>query len=393
MLISEATTACLPKRYKNGTHRLATPDETLARVEPHLGAMLVTRCADVTGLDRVGIPVFCAIRPMGEILQLANGKGTTSLNARISALMEALEHYHAENPGAFLRRTSYADLQRKGHVAINPTSLPLCDTTTYFSPDYIIDWVMGKNIINDDEVWVPACAAYFRPPTLFALSTNGLASGNHLIEATLHGLYEVIERDAISRLFVGGTLRLTRANCRVIDPDTIHDQDVNSLVIKLQQAQIKLVLIWIESCVAMNTFWAILLDQNPYSASTIVHFGSGAHLSCAVAAVRAITEAAQARLTYIHGVRENIVRKIQSPSMGLINKVYSYFDHLACDRDWRRLPDFSDEDLAKDYRRILTSLCESGYQQVYRVDMTRAPFDIPVVKIFVPGLQIKSGLF
>ncbi|NIS83193.1 MAG: hypothetical protein GTO14_23995 [Anaerolineales bacterium] len=393
MTILEVRTASLPKGYKNGTHRLTTPDETLARVEPHVETMLVTRCADVTGLDRLGIPVFCAIRPKGEILQLANGKGPTPGNAKVSALMEALEHYHAENPDSNLRRTSYLALRRDGHAALQPASLPLYDTATYFSPAYVLDWVMARNIMDEEEMWLPACAAYIRPPMLFTLSTNGLASGNHFVEATLHGLYEVIERDAISRLFVDGRLRLTRTNCKVIDPGTICDSDVHSLVVKLQRAQIKLVLIWIESCIAMNTFWAILLDQNPTSYATVIHFGSGAHLSHSVAAIRAITEAAQARLTYIHGARENVVGKIQSPSIELIKRVYSFFDQLECDRDWQCLHDLADEDLAQDYHFILTSLRVAGYRQAYRVDMTRAPFNIPVIKIFVPGLQIRSGLF
>jgi len=37
----------------------------------------VTRTARITGLDRLGIEVACAVRPLGHILQVSNGKGGT----------------------------------------------------------------------------------------------------------------------------------------------------------------------------------------------------------------------------------------------------------------------------------------------------------------------------
>ena len=58
----------LRKTYYGGTHRVLPPRDTLAKIEPHLSAIGVTRCADVTDLDRIGIPVFCAIRPLGKMI-------------------------------------------------------------------------------------------------------------------------------------------------------------------------------------------------------------------------------------------------------------------------------------------------------------------------------------
>ena len=70
----------------------------------------------------------------------------------------------------------------------------------FFSDDYMIDWVAGEALLSQEEVWGPASAVYFCEHSLYRTSTNGLASGNHLVEATLHALYELIERDAISKL-------------------------------------------------------------------------------------------------------------------------------------------------------------------------------------------------
>src|SRR5205085_12433963 len=61
-------------------------------------AIGVTRVARVTGLDRSGVEVACAVRPLGYVLQVSNGKGETWEEARASALSEAAELWAAERP-------------------------------------------------------------------------------------------------------------------------------------------------------------------------------------------------------------------------------------------------------------------------------------------------------
>ena len=46
-----------PKAYLRGTHRAIAPAETLARFRRFAAPMGITRLADVTGLDYIGIPV------------------------------------------------------------------------------------------------------------------------------------------------------------------------------------------------------------------------------------------------------------------------------------------------------------------------------------------------
>ena len=76
------------------------PEETLARLVPHLGRMGITRVANVTGLDRVGVPVVTAVRPNARSLAVSQGKGLTLAAAKVSAIMEAAELYHAETGSA-----------------------------------------------------------------------------------------------------------------------------------------------------------------------------------------------------------------------------------------------------------------------------------------------------
>src|SRR6185295_4846109 len=136
---------------------------------------------------------------------------------------------------------------RDGHKVIRPETLPDYRSDIFFSEDHVIDWASAEDLLSGQEVWLPASAACLCFPKLYNSTTNGLASGNHLIEATLHALYEVIERDAIARLSVNGRLKFSRGRCRFIDLKAVRDGPVRELHGMLAAADVKLVLIWIKS--------------------------------------------------------------------------------------------------------------------------------------------------
>src|SRR5262249_50863909 len=150
----------LQKTYTCGTHRLLAPEQTLMNITRHLETLGVTRLADVTGLDSIGIPVYCAIRPSAKSLQVSNGKGLGQADAKVSALMEAIELHHFENPPSNLRRGSLRSLQREGHHVIEPDTLPCYRSDVFFSADRVIDWVSADELLSAKEVWLPASAAY-----------------------------------------------------------------------------------------------------------------------------------------------------------------------------------------------------------------------------------------
>jgi ribosomal protein S12 methylthiotransferase accessory factor len=380
----------LNKGYINGTHRLISPEQTLANISHHLPAMGITRCANVTGLDRIGIPVYCSIKPRGRMVQIHNGKGLFPIAAKVSALMEAIEVFHYENPGKELKRSSLKRIQKNGETVIHPHSLPLCFSDNYFSPDFIIDWVKGENLLTKEEVWIPASAAYICSPSLYSDSSNGLASGNHIIEATLHGIYELIERDAIARLSVNG--RLSLQGCQIIDLSTSDDLIISELIDRIQSANLKLVLIWAESCIPIHTFWAVLLDKNPINPAIVVNMGYGTHLSFSVAATRAITEAVQSRLTFIYGASEELAEELSGDRINTYQKIYQYFDRLEATTPWQTFNCFAGSSLSEDYHYVLRQLSHAGFQNLFRVDLTRSPFNIPVVKVFLRGLAYNPSL-
>src|SRR5215831_13681514 len=104
-----------PTKLRDGTLRAATLDRTWRRFSPLQRRAGITRIADLTGLDTLGIPVFAAIRPMGLSLSTQQGKGVTPLAARVSAVMESLETWSAERVAPVVRG-SYRALRERRRV-------------------------------------------------------------------------------------------------------------------------------------------------------------------------------------------------------------------------------------------------------------------------------------
>jgi hypothetical protein len=73
-----ATNAAIAaKAHFSGAHRVREPAQTWDLVSPLMGDYGVTRVADVTGLDVIGIPVWMAVRPLAATLAVSQGKGAT----------------------------------------------------------------------------------------------------------------------------------------------------------------------------------------------------------------------------------------------------------------------------------------------------------------------------
>ena len=203
-MLSQLETTALAaarKAYHSGTHRTVAPEETLKRITPLLPAMGITRVANVTGLDRVGIPVVMVTRPNSRSVSVSQGKGTTLTAAKVSGIMEAIEGYHAERVTLPLKFASFEEL-RYTHQMVNVYALPRTGRST-FTPDAPLLWTEGKSLVSGHSVWVPfemVHLNYTAPmPSgtgCFLASSNGLSSGNTLDEAISHGISELVERDA-----------------------------------------------------------------------------------------------------------------------------------------------------------------------------------------------------
>jgi ribosomal protein S12 methylthiotransferase accessory factor len=175
----------------------------VARVLEHRASLGLTRLADVTGLDRIGIPVVLAVRPEARYLSVDAGKGMTLAYARASAAMECVERHAGEHASPPCWRATYSKC-RAQHRVIERERLPF-SRHSLFSDALQIDWTLAWDIVLDDQIAVPlavvALDRYRRAeadPLPFQTGSNGLSAGNTLAEAIFGGLCEVIERDALA---------------------------------------------------------------------------------------------------------------------------------------------------------------------------------------------------
>lgn len=371
------------KVYRAETQRAAPLEETLKRAEERLPAAGVTRVADITQLDRIGIPVYSCIRPTAEMgaISVYNGKGATKLAAKVSAMMEGIERYSAEMRDRKPLMRRYSELVKEGD-AIDPESLILPRGS---DPARELPWIEGFDICNGDPVFVPAHAV-FHPlpremPPLFRTNTNGLASGNTYEEAIFHALTEVIERDAWS------LVEATRNAGRSLDIPA--EGVVSELARRFSEAGVELILKDITSDIGIPTVAAVADDvvlQDP----ALLTIGMGTHTEAVIAAIRALTEVAQSRLTQIHGAREDTTTAEFRKKLGYERTKKMNRHWFSCDgaASLSTLPTFTSEDFLEDIRHIVRSLRRRGLDRVIAVDLTRPEIGIPVVRVIVPGLEV-----
>src|SRR3954452_18951706 len=99
----------------SGVERSVRPSATIRRARTVLDVIGVTKVADVTDLDRIGIPNFMTVRPhdLGPGISYYNGKGTTRAAAHAGALMEAIERHAGERYDGEITTASYYNLRRR----------------------------------------------------------------------------------------------------------------------------------------------------------------------------------------------------------------------------------------------------------------------------------------
>jgi YcaO-like protein with predicted kinase domain len=376
------------KGFVRGTHRTRPPAESYLAFRPLMARAGITRLADITALDYVRIPVFVAFRPNSRSLATAQGKGLDRDSARVSALMEALEVWHAEFMDLPARWDSYQNLRRSEAVIDVERLLRMRP----FRTERPRAWVQGFDVMAQRAVWVPieAVSANFvdsGDPDVF-MSTNGLASGNHLLEAVLHGLAELIERDATAlwRLAPGMSL---------IDLETVEEEYCRRLVAALRQAGVFVAAWDMTSDIGVAACGAVVLNEPEQNRWRVLgaHYGFGCHPDPAVALSRAISEAVQTRLTYISGSRDDFLREAyaQASNPDLLAAIHQDLSARPPTVRLGDLPNLATPRFEDDIAVLLERLRLRGIEQVVVVDLTKPDVGLPVAKVLAPGLEMDEG--
>lgn len=366
--------------------------ETWDRIAPMLTSLGITRVGDITGLDRIGIPVWIAVRPNSRTLSVSQGKGLDSWAARVSAAMESIENALAERPRLTLEFATYAELSGRERV-VDIAALPR-PRVSLFGSKRPLFWTEATDWTTRAAVWVPyelvyadATVPWLPGSGSFLTSTNGLASGNNLDEAVLHGLCEVIERDALS---LWDHFPREQREARRLDLGSIDAPIIIALLDRFRAANIRPIVWDVTSDIAIAAFRAVIHDEEadavsrPFPAA----FGAGCHPDRAVAIARALTEAAQSRLTVIAGSRDDFGRKRYAETQSAA--ALAFHRELAARDGTRRFdsaPHFGATTQAEEIDHVARQLTAAGFQRILYLELADTALPIRVARVIVPGLE------
>lgn len=377
------------KNLATGMHRTVAAQQTIDKILNQKHRFGITRLANVTGLDRIGVPVSLAFRPNARSVAVSQGKGMTLEHAKASALMESVEIWHAETFDEPLIYSSFADLSGR-HSTINVGRLP--ETTgPVFTDSLRILWAEALELNSGETRLVPFDMVHTdytdaEMPGHGAVpcSTNGLASGNHPLEAICHAICEVVERDALS---VWDAARERGTPLRVIKPYSIDSEDCRSLLAMFDAANLDCTIWDMTTDIGVATFTAVIREQG--EAIGHLGLGSGTHLDRNIALRRALSEAAQTRLNYISGSRDDLFAEEYAQD-GMAAKNNAFEEMIVGRNTECAFTDVStqtNQTLRADLDALLAKLNAVGIDEVAAIDLTREDIGIAVMRVIIPGLE------
>lgn len=279
-------------------------------LEQALPALGITRVGSLTELDRLGVPVWFAVRPESRSLCVSNGKGITDDAAWISAVMESAEQALAEQAGRIVAVVdSPAGMARRGLPVVPLDRQSRC-AVHRIDADQELAWVKGISWATGHEIYAPfelvgmdmASSAPWNFGA-FSVTSLGLASGADFVRAIWHGLSELVEDDAFFAPMTGRreapiqeSLLLSRQHQTLVGVlDSLAQNDVEARFVDLTDD------------ITVPTVAAALCPANKNCTELAYFSGRSCRPTLEDAALAALLEAAQTRLTFISGSRDDLL--------------------------------------------------------------------------------------
>ena len=362
---------------------------SLDRARGAAAAAGVTRLADITRLDRIGVPVFQAVRPWGRALSVHQGKGIDVEAAQIGALMEAVESHHAEAPNLPVISRAFDDLpvdERARHISDFAVAREVAPSTRER-----LDWVAARRIRDGGVLWVPFEVVSLdfrgRGDARWLRSSNGLGAHWDLQRATLKGLLEVVERDAeaIWRGRPSFVRTLDRLDLQTVPIDAVAD-----IGRRVAAAGLTMAVYHLTTVIGLPAFVAEIIDRDGVAGAPRSVYGAACDSKPHHAIVGAVLEAVQSRATMIAGVRDDI--GFDPPASGQTG--FEGFGlplppNLA-PKTWGAVTRSASHGRASSASRIARMLARAGYDDAAVVDLSRPGGEVVVVKVLVPGLACRD---
>jgi ribosomal protein S12 methylthiotransferase accessory factor len=408
-----------PKIYiTDGGHRAVQPEETLRRFEHHVSPItgVVNKLIRITSEDDALQHVYIsganmAVRSYSfDILRSTlrsrtAGKGITDIQAKVSAIGEAIERYSGTYRGDEARVTgSYKSL---GDRAINPQSCLLFSERQYrerekwlalnspfmrvplpFDEDTELEWAPVWSLTRKEIRYLPMELSYYSYPIRhdkhYCLpDSNGAAAGNTPEEAMLQGFMELVERDAVCLWWYN---RLRRP---AVDLESFDDPYIQKLKAFHQSVNRDLWVIDLTTDLGIPAMVAV--SRRIDKPTEDIVFAPAAHFDPSIAILRALTELNQLVTAVIDVDKEGYtfddefsVNWWKTATL----KNQPHFVPLSEARQTRR-QDF-ETNWSDDFRDDLLkcqSLVERLGLEMLVHDQTRPDINLPVLKVIVPGLR------
>lgn len=382
--------------YKSNGFRTTKAEVFFKKIEKILPKVGVKRVANISFMSATKYPVFQSCRPSmfyhsstGQNTG-AQGKGPHLNQALISCAMEAIEGFCAEPREVELIRATYNQIKNQ-YVVIDPDLYLQNISNPNAKHDEPLMWTKALHLQLGCEVLIPAETVYFpflnslyRTKGHFPSSTNGLASGATYLEATIHALYEVIERHYHARLADGKIL-----------VEALYEEELVQIGIAETTAamrgefELQLYTLEISKIKNLPVVMCLLVGDNQ------VYYGMGCSSTVEISIDRALSEALQSHATAISGTREDLEELINCEQ-----EVESLFAKVPQpDRRTLRVKDFAKRvhnkrfsNLNKELQFVLKWIRQLGINDVVVANLNREGIDIPVVKVVIPELEQPSDI-
>jgi oxazoline/thiazoline synthase len=412
---------------REGDYRVISPEATLARYEHHVSPITgVVKALERESSSKDGdVHVYVAthdwignhecLADLRRSLRIqSSGKGPSDLQAKVSALCEALERYSAVFQGDESRRT--ARFQELGSEAIHPNTCMCFSVKQYternawnargsrfnriplpFDEGAEIDWTPVWSLTRQQQSYLPTGYCYHGYPypggrAFCVAGSSGTAAGNTLEEAILYGLLELVERDAVAIWWYN---RLRRPGVILDSFDTPYFEQLQAHLLSHYR---DLWLLDLTADLEIPVFAA--LSRRTDQPEERIIFGFGAHLDPKIAVMRAMTELTQLLPWSLRAGRWEIALDATEDrdavewlhSATLANQPYLIPDVCEAPREASHYVQRWTGDLMED---VLTCqvLIERQGLELFVLDQTRPDIALPVAKVIVPGLRPSYARF
>jgi ribosomal protein S12 methylthiotransferase accessory factor len=341
---------------------------------------------------------------LSAALRMENGgKGTTPVQAEVSALGEAIERYSGTFHGDEERVVD--SLTGLGEVAIHPNRCQLFHADQFpdrlgwnaahagfqrvalpFDVDRPTEWSPVWSLTQQRHRLLPTAQLYFATPTNCGIvaDSNGNAAGGSLEDAVLQGLLELIERDAVALWWYN------RGRVPGVDLDAFADpwlRELRTVYAELHRD------VWVLDLTAdLGVPAMAAMSSRLEGGRADILFGFGAHLDPTIALRRALTELNQLMPALIAADADGVepcddpdaLRWFRGATKD--NQPYLLPDPAQA---WKKPADYAyrpGADIRAEVDMIRARIEDRGMEMLV-LDQTRPDIGLPVVKVIVPGLR------